>query len=301
MHGHLHDPIPMDEEIELNDSAGNAISAYPEFGEGYSDCGDSPAPQPTGQKSVSVIIIDDDLPSVEVLCDALATYPEVKILAKCPDLEAGRKEIERHTPDLVFLDIEFPGGVSGLDLFEDGMTYPGVRFVFYTVYSKYIHEALKLRTFDYLLKPFDPEEIGLILERFRIEDRLPGITASEVSRSFPLRSTSKQIAITTLTNDRVIVSPGSILFFKYDSGRKIWEVILTSLQRYMLKRHTTAELILSYGSDFVRTHKSYIVNIAYVGLITGNECRLLPPFNDITEIKISKNFKRPLLDRFYDI
>ncbi len=279
MLGLLHDPLPMDEEY-------------------LTDCHES---QPPANKHISVIIIDDDLPSVEVLCEALSAYPEVEIVARCSDLEEGRSQIELHTPDLVFLDIEFPGGVSGLDLFENGKTYPGIRFVFYTVYSRYIHEALKLQTFDYLLKPFDPEEIGLILERFRIEDRLPGITAEEVNRTLPSRNVSKLIAITTLTNVRVIVPPGSILFFKYDSGRKIWEVILTTLQRYMSKRHTTAEMILSYGEDFVRTHKTYIVNIAYIGPITGNECRLLPPFNDITEIKISKNFKRSLLDRFYDI
>lgn len=251
-------------------------------------------------REITAVIIDDDLPSVEILRDALAAYPDVRLLATATNLAEGRKILDELSPDLAFLDIEFPDG-SGLDIFSDENPYPETRFVFYTLYSKYFHEAFRLRAFDYLLKPFDPQEVGLILERFKLDGHLPGMTAGEMHKTLKARQDSQPIAITTLTNDKVIVPPSSILFFRYDSERKIWETVLNTLERHILKRHTTAELILSYGNCFVRTHKAYIINIDYLGLITGNECRLLPPFNDLTEIKISKNFKRQLLDRFYDI
>ena len=51
----------------------------------------------------------------------------------------------------------------------------------------------------------------------------------------------------------------------------------------------------------MRTHKQYIVNVRYVGIINGNDCMLLPPLDNITEIKISKTYRRELMDRFYDI
>lgn len=250
--------------------------------------------------TIKVVIVDDDLPSVEVLRNTLESFPDVEVCECASNITDGRRAIISHKPDLVFLDIEFPDS-SGLDIFDNLKGLPATRFVFYTLYSKYFHQALKLRAFDYLLKPFDPEEVRLILDRYRLAGRLPGLTASDVCQSLPMRPELQPIAITTITNDKVIVPPGGILFFKYDSERKIWEVILSTLQRYILKRHTTAELILSYGNDFVRTHKAYIINISYLALISGNECRLLPPFDNITEIKISKNYKRQLLDRFYDI
>ncbi len=249
---------------------------------------------------ISVVIIDDDKASVDVLRETLATYPHVNLLATASNLKEGRELLNELNPDLVFLDIEFPDG-NGLDIFDEDNPLPSTRFIFYTLYSKYYHEAFRLRAYDYLLKPFDPQEVDLILERYRLEGSLPGITAPEVRRNLPHRPDVLPISITTLTGERLILPPNAILFFKYDSSRKIWEAVLTTLERHILKRHTTAELILSYGPDFVRTHKAYIININYLGVLTGNECRLLPPFNEITEIKISKNYKRPLLDRFYDL
>lgn len=251
-------------------------------------------------EEITVIIIDDDIPSAELLRDALATHPDVHLLGTYTTLAKGRKAIEELNPELVFLDIEFPDG-SGLDLFENDKRYPGTHFIFYTLYSKYFHEAFRLRAFDYLLKPFDPDEVALILERYRLDDVLPGGYSEEIHSFFSDRAEIQPIAITTLTNEKIIVPPSSIIFFRYDSERKIWEAVLANLHRYILKRHTNADLILSYGPSFVRTHKSYIVNIHYLALITGNECRLLPPFNEITEIKISKSYRRQLLDRFYDI
>lgn len=247
-----------------------------------------------------VVIIDDDRPSIDVLADALGACAGVKIVGTARTLREGRTLIESKRPDLVFLDIELPDG-SGLDLFSAGKEYPGTRFVFYTVYSKYFHEAFRLRAYDFLLKPFEPNEVRLILERCRLEEGKPGVTANEVAGCLPQRGEGQPISISIMTGEKLIVPPSAILFFKYDSDRKIWEAVMTNLQRHILKRHTTAELILSYGSDFVRTHKSYIINISYLAMLVGNECRLLPPFNDIEEIKISKNFRRALLDRFYDL
>lgn len=92
-----------------------------------------------------------------------------------------------------------------------------------------------------------------------------------------------------------------VLFFRYDTQRKLWEAVLTTMQRFILKRNTTSETLLNYSTQFVRTHKSYIVNLSYVGMISGNECHLIPPFDKFKGIKISKVYRRSFMDRFYDI
>ena len=252
------------------------------------------------RRNVSVVIIDDDLPSVEVVREALAKYPYVDIIGTAISLDEGRKLLKKTKPDLVFLDIEYPDG-SGLELFTNGQKWGPTRFIFYTQYQKYFHEAFRLRAYDYLLKPFDPDEVGLILERYRLEGQLPGVTAGDICKMITLRADQAFLSVSTLSGDKLIIPPTSVLFFKYDSDRKIWEAIMTTLERHILKRHTTAESILSYGPEFVRTHKSYIINSIYLGEITQTDIKLLPPFNDIDEIKISKNYRRALLERFYDI
>ena len=99
----------------------------------------------------------------------------------------------------------------------------------------------------------------------------------------------------------MILFPKDIVFFRYDTDRKLWEVVLNTLQHIILKRNTTADTILKYGPQFVRTHKSYIVNEAYISMISGNECRLVPPYHDLSPIKISKVYRAQLLDLFYDL
>lgn len=255
-------------------------------------------------QKINVAVIDDDAPSVEVLVKALSAYPEVTVVATGSTLADARQALQQEAPDIIFLDIELHDE-SGLTLLNEMISeHSGchTRIVFYTSYKKYLIQAIRLKAFDFLLKPFDPEELRLIMTRYRLERDTPVPPATRYADIAAMRlPTERQLAVTTVTNDKLIVSPQDILYFKYDSGSKLWEIVLANLQHLILKRQTVAETILKTGSDFVRTHKSFIVNISYLSCISGNECRLIPPYDAITEIKISKGYKRELLDRFYDI
>lgn len=254
---------------------------------------------PTLPQPISVAIIDDDQPSIDLLAEALSAHSEVTLCGTATDLESGLRMVASCRPDILFLDIEFPGAMA-IDLVGPGRG-DQMKIVFYSAYGKYLLEALRKGVFDFLLKPMVPGDLEMILSRFKLERSqilLPG------PRSLELRmptADSRPLSIVTITNERVIVSPSAIVYFRYDADRKIWEAVLNNLQRHMLKRHTTADTILNYGQNFVRTHKAFIVNTSYLALVGQTECRLLPPLEHITEIKISKGYRRDLLDRFYDI
>lgn len=256
------------------------------------------------QKKIKAVIIDDDLPSIELLKQGLKQHKDVTFCGVASSLPEGEKTVAAEKPDLIFLDMVFPEG-NGLSLFEGNRLPDGTKVVFYTCYQRYIHDALSLRVFDFLLKPFDAGELDVILKRFRATRR-EGSSNMEQIRNIPIQPSasfcnSRLISITSVVNSKVIVNPDDIIYFRYVSDRKIWECVFSNLKRIMLKRQTTAETILAYGPNFVRTHKQYIVNVRYVGIINGNDCILLPPHDDITEIKISKSYRRNLLDMFYDI
>lgn len=248
--------------------------------------------------NITVLIADDDHAAVETLSKALAKVAPEVVCHEANSLEAAEYLTEELQPSLIFLDMEFPGA-NGLEWYESMAFPPHTRVVFYTIYRRYLHDALSSRVFDFLLKPFDLDDLSIVMNRFRTESSVPATLARPLDISVP--GGSKSIAITTITNDKVIVGPSGILYFRYDTERKLWECVLTSLKRFILKRQTTAETILNYGGDFVRTHKRYIININYLEMISGTDCRLLPPFEGINEIRISKSFRRQLLDRFYDI
>lgn len=252
---------------------------------------------------IKAVIIDDDLPSLRLLAEELSSRSDIELCATAESLVEGERAIAVHQPDLIFLDMQFPEG-NGLAWYEEAKLPDNTKVVFHTCYQRYIHDALSLRVFDFLLKPFDPAELDVILRRYRnihTGNEKPGVTMLPPSFIPTQGSSPRLLSITSVTNSKVIVNPADIVYFRYMSDRKIWECVFYNLKRIILKRQTTAETILGYGPDFVRTHKQYIVNVRYVGIINGNDCVLLPPLDNITEIKISKTYRRDLMDRFYDI
>lgn len=253
---------------------------------------------------LKAVIIDDDLPSIRLLAEELSRRDDIELCATSETLKDGESIIAVHQPDLIFLDMKFPDG-SGLAWYEETPLPAHTKVVFHTCYQRYIHDALSLRVFDFLLKPFDPSELDVIINRMHNLDsplRNPSPPTQTISSYTGTHGGApKLLSITSVTNSKVIVNPVDIVYFRYMSDRKIWECVFYNLKRIILKRQTTAETILGYGPDFVRTHKQFIVNVRYVGIINGNDCILLPPLDNISEIKISKTYRRDLMDRFYDI
>lgn len=254
--------------------------------------------------TIKAIIIDDDLPSMRLLADELARRDDIEVCGTAESLSEGERLVAKWNPDVLFLDMKFPEG-DGLSWYEEANLPDHTKVIFHTCYQRYIHDALSLRVFDFLLKPFEASELDVIIKRLRNLAKESGSHKKSLPDSPNLRSDSlhrsRLLSITSVTNSKVIVNPSDIVYFRYLSERKIWECVFYNLKRIILKRQTTAEIILGYGPDFVRTHKHFIVNVRYIGIINGNDCMLLPPLDNITEIKISKTYRRELMERFYDI
>ena len=93
------------------------------------------------------------------------------------------EKIRELQPELVFTDIRMPG-VSGLDLIQQaGTEFPQVRFVVISGYSEfeYAKRAIEYGVLGFCVKPFDEEEIKILLGNIRrqLDTRIP--TAPAVS------------------------------------------------------------------------------------------------------------------------
>ena len=119
-------------------------------------------------EEITVVIVDDEAASVRNLSNDLCVYSDIRILETTTSVEKARKIVIRQQPDLLFLDVEMPK-MSGLDLWQNirADVHADMRVVFYTAYDKYVLEALRASAFDYLLKPYLPEELDAVIERFR--------------------------------------------------------------------------------------------------------------------------------------
>lgn len=248
------------------------------------------------QKLINAFIIDDNREAIEVLRQMLERNYSVKVVGSANDAETAANEISRTEPDLIFLDVELPT-MSGLEFSTliRNEVKPETKVVFYTAYDKYMLEAIRREAFDYLLKPPTEQDLSQIMTRY-YENKLASIPqAARIEEHLPI------ILVVNAMNEHMTLRLADIAFFRYNQERKLWEVVCIDNTVYILRHRTTADVILNYSTDFVQIHKRYIVNINQIKMIQDSTCILNNPMEDISELKISKNYRAALMAAFYSL
>ena len=246
-----------------------------------------------------VIIIDDEKAAIETLRRDLEVQADLEINGTAGNGAKGKKLIMDIHPDLLFLDIELPD-IQGIRLLSEIREHVlwDMKVVFYTAYDKYLLQALRESAFDYLLKPYDIEELNLIIERYRktmasSAQPLPSF-ASAVGTLMPGRDL---FMISTVTGFRFLRLE-EIGYFEYLKDKRLWQVELFNQTKLCLKKNTTAGDIIGYSDAFVQISQSAIININYLAMIKSKQCLLYPPFSDKEDLIISRGFLKELQERF---
>lgn len=116
---------------------------------------------------IRTIIVDDEPNSRDMLEFLLKSISNVKVLDKCSNITEAFDSIVKHDPEIVFLDIEMPGG-SGFDLIQKlRKTEYSPTIIFVTAYNQFAIKAIKHAAFDYLLKPIDIDDLNDSINRYK--------------------------------------------------------------------------------------------------------------------------------------
>ena len=247
-----------------------------------------------------VVIVDDERSAIDTLRQELESYREFEVRGVAGNGAKGKRMIMELRPDLLFLDVELPD-ILGLNLLSElrNEILWDMKVVFYTSYDKYLLQALRESAFDFLLKPFEAEDLKVIIERYRktVTTALlsPPSFASSITALMPQQG---MFMISTVTGFKLLRLE-EIGFFEYLKEKRQWQVVLFNQTRLNLKRNTKAEDIISYSQAFVQISQSAIVNVNYLAMIDGKCCQLYPPFHDKNDLIISRSYLKELQERFF--
>ena len=111
-----------------------------------------------------VVIIDDEPLARSIVKQFLKQHEDLELIDECSNGYEGVKAIEKHNPDLVFLDIQMPK-INGFEMLEIIDEEPSV--IFTTAFDEYAIKAFETSAIDYLLKPFTQERFDKAIEKWR--------------------------------------------------------------------------------------------------------------------------------------
>jgi two-component system LytT family response regulator len=207
------------------------------------------------------VIVDDEELARQILREYLGSISDIELIAECANGFEAVKTITERKPDLVFLDVQMPK-LDGFEVLE--LIGRDVAVIFTTAHDTYAMRAFDAHAVDYLLKPFRLDRFQTAVERARQRVGQPAPAAADLSAA--ARPPNRYA-------DRVVVKDGTkvhiipIASLDYAEAQDDY-VSLHSEGKSWLKQQTISNLeSLLDPQQFVRIHRSYLVNLSRVARI----------------------------------
>jgi len=212
-------------------------------------------------KKIKVLIVDDEYLALQLLENFIEEVQELELVGKTKSPVAALDLLNQESIDLLFLDIQMPT-LSGVNLLKSLKNPPLT--IFSTAYSDYAVAAFDLNVVDYLLKPFSFERFLQAVHKAK--SQLHNLALRSASNS--INKEEDPYFLSVKANSKVVkVFYDEILFIE---GLKEYVKMVCENERIVtFERLKNMEAILP-ADQFLRVHKSYIVNTEKVTSVKGN-------------------------------
>ncbi len=232
---------------------------------------------------MNCIIIDDEPLGREAIRLLVETIPSLNLSACFGDAESAGDFLLNNSVDLVFLDIRMPG--------TDGITFArtikeNTLVIFTTAYPEYAVDSYELNAIDYLLKPIEPARFQKAVSKATDYLQL-------------LQNKPQQSAIETITQEHIFVKADrryfKILFcdILFIEGLKDYVIIQTNGQRIITNTTMKAMQERLPQNIFLRTNKSYIVNLNKIDSFDVNDIYI-----GAHELAIGSRYRDNFMEKF---
>lgn len=209
---------------------------------------------------LKTIIVEDEQTSREIIKNYLTKYcPSVHIVGEAQNIDEALVLIRNNSLDLVFLDVEMPYG-SGFDLLEK-LGNTNFEVVFVTAYDQYAINALNKHASYYLLKPISIDELIKAVD-YVTEIKIRENELEDLVLVPKLDPTNQKITIPT-QNGFEVIAMKDIIYCKADDNYT--ELYLNSNKKKLVSKTLKYFENLLKENGFARIHKSFLVNVAFIG------------------------------------
>ncbi|HRD81643.1 MAG TPA: LytTR family DNA-binding domain-containing protein [Saprospiraceae bacterium] len=237
---------------------------------------------------LTLAIIDDEPAARELIRHILRNkMPDVRIVGEAGGIMEAVEVLQRSHPEVVLLDVELADG-SGFDLIHR-YTGPPFQVIFITAYDEFAFKAFRYSALDYLVKPFDPEDLVAALHKVRKQQhynshpqQLENIKATNQTQRF------EKIALPT-AGALHLVSIEAIVRVESDAGYST--VHTRNSESILLSRSIKEFEELLPVEIFFRIHQSHLINIQFAEKVL---------FSDGDQVLMKDGAKLPLSRRRKD-
>ena len=201
----------------------------------------------------AVIIEDEYLAATELERLLGEIAPEVVILAKLDSVSESVKWLKKNKAELIFMDIHLGDGQS-FDIFEQvEITVP---VIFITAYDEYALKAFKYQGIDYILKPFDKEELQQALNKL---DSL-----STTGEPFPVATLAvyQERFLVTVGTKMKSITVGDVAYFMADG--KYLVLFTRDGQNYILDQTISGIETKLNPALFFKINRKFIISYASI-------------------------------------
>ena len=212
------------------------------------------------------IAIDDEPLALRQISGYISKIPFLELVATFRSAVLAQEWLKENSTDLIFADINMPD-MTGVEFVQSLETPTMV--IFTTAYAEYAIEGYKLSAIDYLLKPFGlsdivraSEKAHSLYELLQLQEHKQGEESEDDVESESAEVDEKDYISVHADRKTHLVKLSNIVYLE-SAGEYVRLHLADGTKLVTLFRLKNMESTLQ-ASQFMRVHRSYIINLRYV-------------------------------------
>lgn len=237
---------------------------------------------------MKAFIVEDELINIKILKNLLQKYcPTLEVIGSAQNVDNAHQFLLNNTIEILFLDIELPGK-NGFDLLKLLGSKINFHIIFVTAFSSYALQAIKFSAMDYLLKPVKAKELvdavkkveSTITEKSKIDLLLKNLLVNQddlLTIAIPQWNETRYVKVNEI--------------IKCESENNYTTITLTSGENILVSKGIFEYDALLTPSHFIRCHRSFLINKAYVKKLIRRKNEWIIIMTDGSKIPVARSKK----------